>query len=152
MSEVRHTQTRTFLLRGTAVWLTSCLLACTAAEAPSVAARSETPPTGDQAQVEELVLVNRMRPDVIGVLHAHTPELVTFGQSTAKLRPVLNTALFIGDGLPIYDITQFTGGAPSPVGCSWCISTPQLGRALAMVMGNKDGSLLLDHGIALVGP
>ena len=61
-------------------------------------------------------------------------------------------ALFIGDGLPIYDITAFTGGAPSPVGCSWCISTPQLGRALAMVMGNKDGSLLLDHGIALVGP
>jgi hypothetical protein len=77
---------------------------------------------------------------------------VTFGQSSTKLRPVLNTALFIGDGLPIYDLTTFTGGAPSPVSCAHCISTPQLGRALAGVMGNKDGSLLLDHGIALGAP
>ena len=88
----------------------------------------------------------------MAILHAHTPELVTFASSSVKLRPVLNTALFIGDGLPIYDLTKFTGGAPSPVSCAHCISTPQLGRALAEVMGNKDGSLLLDHGIALGAP
>ncbi len=88
----------------------------------------------------------------MAVVHAHTPELRTFGQSSVKLCPVLNSALFIGDGLPIYDITKFTGGAPSPVSCVACISTPQLGKALAMVMGAKDGSLLLDHGIALGAP
>jgi ribulose-5-phosphate 4-epimerase/fuculose-1-phosphate aldolase len=96
--------------------------------------------------------IYKARPDIMAILHAHTPELVTFGQSSVKLRPVLNTALFIGDGLPIYDLTKFTGGAPSPVSCAHCISTPQLGRALAEVMGNKDGSLLLDHGIALGAP
>src|SRR4029434_978137 len=64
-------------------------------------------------------------------------------------QPVLNAALFMGEGLPVYDITKFTGGAPSPVSCSWCISTPQLGRALADIMGKHEGSLLLDHGIAL---
>jgi HCOMODA/2-hydroxy-3-carboxy-muconic semialdehyde decarboxylase len=96
--------------------------------------------------------IYKARPDIMAVLHAHTPELVTFGQSSVKLRPVLNTALFIGDGLPIYDLTKFTGGAPSPVSCAHCISTPQLGRALAEVMGNKDASLLLDHGIALGAP
>jgi HCOMODA/2-hydroxy-3-carboxy-muconic semialdehyde decarboxylase len=93
--------------------------------------------------------IYKARPDIMAVLHAHTPELVTFGQSTVKLRPVLNTALFIGDGLPMYDITKFTGGARSPVSCAWCISTPQLGRALAGVMGKSDAALLLDHGIAL---
>jgi len=93
--------------------------------------------------------IYKARPDIMAILHAHTPELVTFGQSSVKLRPVLNTALFIGDGLPIYDLTTFTGGAPSPVSCAHCISTPQLGRALAEVMGSKDASLLLDHGIAL---
>lgn len=96
--------------------------------------------------------IYKARPDIMAILHAHTPELVTFGQSSVKLRPVLNTALFIGDGLPIYDLTKFTGGAPSPVSCAHCISTPQLGRALAEVMGNKDASLLLDHGIALGAP
>jgi ribulose-5-phosphate 4-epimerase/fuculose-1-phosphate aldolase len=96
--------------------------------------------------------IYKARPDIMAILHAHTPELVTFGQSSATLRPVLNTALFIGDGLPMYDLSTFTGGAPSPVSCAQCISTPQLGRALAEVMGNKDGSLLLDHGIALGAP
>jgi ribulose-5-phosphate 4-epimerase/fuculose-1-phosphate aldolase len=38
------------------------------------------------------------------------------------------------------------------VSCAHCISTPQLGRALAEVMGKKDASLLLDHGIALGAP
>ena len=96
--------------------------------------------------------IYKARPEIMAILHAHTPELVTFASSSVKLRPVLNTALFIGDGLPIYDLTKFTGGAPSPVSCAHCISTPQLGRALAEVMGNKDGSLLLDHGIALGAP
>ena len=96
--------------------------------------------------------IYKARPDIMAVLHAHTPELVSFGQSAVKLRPVLNTALFIGDGLPLYDLTKFTGGAPSPVSCAHCISTPQLGRALAGMMREKDAALLLDHGIALGAP
>jgi HCOMODA/2-hydroxy-3-carboxy-muconic semialdehyde decarboxylase len=96
--------------------------------------------------------IYKTRPDITAILHAHTPELVTFGKSSATLRPVLNTALFIGDGLPIYDLTKFTGGAPSPVSCAHCISTPQLARALAQLMGGKDASLLLDHGIAVGAP
>jgi HCOMODA/2-hydroxy-3-carboxy-muconic semialdehyde decarboxylase len=96
--------------------------------------------------------IYKTRPDITAILHAHTPELVTFGKSSATLRPVLNTALFIGNGLPIYDLTKFTGGAPSPVSCAHCISTPQLARALAQLMGGKDASLLLDHGIAVGAP
>ena len=92
----------------------------------------------DLAQYSERYIhgeIYKARPDVMAILHAHTPELVTFGQTSVKLRPVLSTALFIGEGLPIYDLTKFTGGAPSPVSCAHCISTPQLGRALAQVMG-----------------
>lgn len=93
--------------------------------------------------------IYRARPDVMAVLHAHTPELKTFASSSVKLRPVSNRALFIGDGFPVYDLTKFTGGAPSPVGCTHCISTPELGRALAKTMGSAPVSLLLDHGIAM---
>ncbi|MFM9969620.1 MAG: class II aldolase/adducin family protein [Burkholderiales bacterium] len=93
--------------------------------------------------------IYRARPEVMAILHAHTPELKTFGQSTVKLRPVYARARFVGAGFPVYDLTQFTGGAPSPVSCTHCISTPELGRALAKQMGNAPVSLLLDHGIAM---
>jgi HCOMODA/2-hydroxy-3-carboxy-muconic semialdehyde decarboxylase len=88
--------------------------------------------------------IYRARPDIMAVLHAHTPELRVFGQSSEKLRPVWNRALFIGDGLPVFDIVKF-----DPDVTSTLINSPQLGRALVGLMGNKDGALLLDHGIAL---
>ncbi len=93
--------------------------------------------------------IYKARPEVMAILHAHTPELRTFGQSSVKLRSVLDKARFIGAGFPLYDITQFTGGAPSPVSCMHCISTPELGRALADVMGKAPVAMLLEHGIAM---
>jgi ribulose-5-phosphate 4-epimerase/fuculose-1-phosphate aldolase len=102
---------------------------------------------GDIAQYSERFIhseIYRARPDVMAVLHAHTPELRVFGESNVKLRPVLAKAMFIGDGLPVFDIVKF-----EPQATNTLISSPALGRALVGVMGNKDGSLLLDHGIAL---
>jgi HCOMODA/2-hydroxy-3-carboxy-muconic semialdehyde decarboxylase len=107
----------------------------------------------DKSQFQEVFIhgeIYTARPDVMAVLHAHTPELVSFGLSSVPLRPVLLGANFIGDGLPIYDIRKYTGGYPSPVGCAHCISTADLGQALAAVIGNKGASLLLGHGIAVV--
>jgi HCOMODA/2-hydroxy-3-carboxy-muconic semialdehyde decarboxylase len=86
----------------------------------------------------------------MAVLHAHTPELVSFGLSSVPLRPVLLGGSFIGAGLPVYDIRKYTGGYPSPVGCAHCISTPELGRALAEVLGNRGAALLFGHGTAVV--
>jgi HCOMODA/2-hydroxy-3-carboxy-muconic semialdehyde decarboxylase len=102
---------------------------------------------GNVAQYSERFIhseIYRARPDVMAVLHAHTPELRVFGQSSVRLRPVWNRALFIGDGLPIFDIVKFDRDATSTL-----INSPELGRALVGLMGKKDGALLLDHGIAL---
>ena len=102
---------------------------------------------GNVAQYSERFIhseIYRARPDVMAVLHAHTPELRVFGQSSVKLRPVWNRALFIGDGLPVFDIVKFDRDATSTL-----INSPELGRALVGLMGKKDGALLLDHGIAL---
>lgn len=109
-------------------------------------------PTG-KSQFQEVFIhgeIYKARPDVMAILHAHTPELVSFGLSSVPLRPVLFGASFIGDGLPIYDIRKYTGGYASPVGCGHCISTPGLGQALAVVIGNKGASLLFGHGTAVV--
>ena len=94
--------------------------------------------------------IYKARPEVMAILHAHTPELRTFGQSSVTLRPVYEKVRFIGAGFPLYDITQFTGGAPSPVSCTHCISTPELGRAMVNVMGKAPVVMLLEHGIAMV--
>ena len=102
---------------------------------------------GNVAQYSERFIhseIYRARPNIMAVLHAHTPELRVFAQSSVKLRPVWNRALFIGDGLPIFDIVRFDRDATSTL-----INSPELGRALVGLMGNKDGALLLDHGIAL---
>ena len=107
----------------------------------------------DKAQFSEIFIhgeIYKARPDVMAIVHAHTPELVSFGVSAMPLRPGLLDARFIGEGLPIYDIREYTEGYPSPVGCAHCISTPGLGQALAGVLGNRGASLLLGHGIAVV--
>jgi ribulose-5-phosphate 4-epimerase/fuculose-1-phosphate aldolase len=107
----------------------------------------------DKSQFQEVFIhgeIYKARPDVMAVLHAHTPELVSFGLSSVPLRPVSFAATFIGAGLPVYDIRKYTGGYASPVGCAHCISTPELGRALAEVIGSKGASLLFGHGIAVV--
>lgn len=102
---------------------------------------------GNVAQYSERFIhseIYRAKPDIMAVLHAHTPELRVFSQSAVKLRPVWNRALFIGDGLPIFDIVKFDRDATSTL-----VNSPELGRALVGLMGNKDGALLLDHGIVL---
>jgi HCOMODA/2-hydroxy-3-carboxy-muconic semialdehyde decarboxylase len=108
----------------------------------------------DKSQFQEVYIhgeIYKARPDVMAVLHAHTPELVSFGLSSLPLRPVLHWAGFIGSGLPNYDIRKYTGGFASPVGCAHCISTPELGRALAQELGSRGAALLFGHGIAVVG-
>ncbi len=86
----------------------------------------------------------KARPDVMAVLHAHTPEIRTFSLGLVRLRPVINEAAFIGDGLPIHDIRNFD---PREI----LIRTPALGRSLALVLADKPSVLLKGHGIALTG-
>src|SRR5207244_13165104 len=86
--------------------------------------------------------IYKARPDVMAVLHAHTPEILAFTESSVALRPVVNGGTFIGDGLPLHDIRKFDLRET-------LIRTSALGRSVAMMMGNKPGDLLKGHGIAL---
>jgi HCOMODA/2-hydroxy-3-carboxy-muconic semialdehyde decarboxylase len=86
--------------------------------------------------------IYKARPDIMAVVHAHTPEIVAFTQSSVKLRAVSNGGTFIGDGLPMFDIRKFDPRES-------IITSPALGRAVAEVMGDKPAALLTGHGIAL---
>ena len=96
-------------------------------------------------QFQEIYLhgeIYMARPDVMAVVHAHTPEFLAFSQSSVRLRPVSNGGRFIGEGLPLFDIQEFHPRAG-------IINSPELGSALAEVMGASPAVLLTGHGIAI---
>jgi len=88
--------------------------------------------------------IYKARPDVMAVMHSHTPEFVAFSDSSVTLRPVVNGGVFIGDGLPLHDIRKFDPRES-------IIRTPELGKSVASALGKKPGLLLKGHGIALTG-
>lgn len=93
-------------------------------------------PRTDQAR--EIYLhgeIYKARPDVMAVVHAHTPEFVAFGMSSVPL--------WSGESpVPVWDIRPFNRDR------SGIVNTPALGQAMAETLGRNEAVLLWGHGIA----
>jgi HCOMODA/2-hydroxy-3-carboxy-muconic semialdehyde decarboxylase len=87
--------------------------------------------------------IYRANPNVMAVLHAQTPEIVAFTRGV-QLRPVVNGAAFIGDGLPVVNVSTLDPKQP-------LLSNPELGKAVAAALGTKSGVLLSGHGFVMTG-
>ena len=73
--------------------------------------------------------IYKARPDVMAIVHSHTPELSAFSVSSVRLRS--------GDReLPVYDIRKDNNGRGG------IVDTAALGRSMAQSLG-KDDALLL---------
>jgi L-fuculose-phosphate aldolase len=81
----------------------------------------------------------KARPDVNCVVHTHPPYATAFGSLREPLRPISHEGTIFSDGLPLFDHTTAL------------IVTPELGRRLAQTLGNCRGTLMKNHGIAVVG-
>jgi ribulose-5-phosphate 4-epimerase/fuculose-1-phosphate aldolase len=90
--------------------------------------------------------IYKARPDVMAVIHAHSPELIAFGASSVPLRNMIHTGSFINDGVPVFDIRKFGGTADDML-----IRNAALGKALAQTLGNKTAVILFGHGVAVTG-
>ena len=92
--------------------------------------------------------IYKVRPDVNAVVHSHSPTVVPFTVTRAKLRPLLHNAGFLGLGAPLFEIRKCAGH-----GTDLMILTPQLGKDLAKTLG-KDAAVVLmrGHGDSVVGP
>jgi ribulose-5-phosphate 4-epimerase/fuculose-1-phosphate aldolase len=92
--------------------------------------------------------IYKVRPDVNAVVHSHSPTVVPFTVTNAKLRPLLHNAGFLGLGAPLFEIRKTAGR-----GTDLMILTPQLGKDLAKKLG-KDAAVVLmrGHGDSVVGP
>jgi len=89
--------------------------------------------------------IYRLRPDVMAVVHCHPAELVAFSVSGVPLRPLIHTAGFLSDPVPVFEIRK-AGGMTDML-----IRNAQLGRALAETLGKNPAALLRGHGAVVTG-
>jgi len=90
--------------------------------------------------------IYKARPDVIAVVHNHSPSVIPFTVSNVPLRAVAHSGGFIAEGVPIFEIRE-AGGMSDML-----VRNAALGRALAQVLGNKPAALMRGHGATVVGP
>jgi ribulose-5-phosphate 4-epimerase/fuculose-1-phosphate aldolase len=89
--------------------------------------------------------IYRARPDVMAVVHAHSPDVIPFTVSATQLKPVYHMAGFISDGLPTFDIRKASGHETDML-----IRNSDLGRRLAQTLAKKPAALMRGHGAVIV--
>ena len=90
----------------------------------------------------------RARPDVMAVVHSHSPSVVPFSVvPTVPFRPVCHMCGFLGHGARTFEIRE-TGGDATDL----LIRSQALGAALAMALGADNAVLMRGHGSTVTGP
>jgi ribulose-5-phosphate 4-epimerase/fuculose-1-phosphate aldolase len=91
--------------------------------------------------------IYRTRPDVVSVVHSHSPAVVPFSVvSGTKLRPICHMCGFLGAATPVFEIRDV--GGP---GSDLLIRDSRLGAALAQSLGQSAAVLMRGHGSTVVG-
>lgn len=90
--------------------------------------------------------IYRSRPDVMAVIHSHSPAIITFGVTGARLRPICHMSGFLGAQVPVFEIRN-AGGENTDL----LIRNQALGKALAKDLAGNSVALLRGHGNVVVG-
>lgn len=90
--------------------------------------------------------IYRARPEVIAIVHSHSPALIPFGITGTGLKPVFHMSGFLGSATPIFEIREAGGPATDML-----ISNRKLGAALAKSLGGAAFALMRGHGAVAVG-
>jgi len=90
--------------------------------------------------------IYKARPDVMSVVHTHSPGVVPFTVSQVPLRPMYHNAAFLAAGAPVWDIRKDFGET------DMLVRDPARGKSLAERLGDKSVVLMRGHGDVTVGP
>jgi HCOMODA/2-hydroxy-3-carboxy-muconic semialdehyde decarboxylase len=90
--------------------------------------------------------IYKARPDVMSVVHTHSPGVIPFTVSQAPLRPMYHNAAFLAAGAPVWDIRKDFGET------DMLVRDSSLGKSLAQTLGDKSVVLMRGHGDVTVGP
>ena len=89
--------------------------------------------------------IYRARPEVMCVVHNHSPSVVPFSVTDVPMRALYHMASFVGEGLPNFEIRNVRKGT------DLLIRDAQLGKALAATLAAKPAALMRGHGSVVVG-
>jgi HCOMODA/2-hydroxy-3-carboxy-muconic semialdehyde decarboxylase len=90
--------------------------------------------------------IYRARPDIMSVVHSHSPSVIPFGLVGVPMQAMFHNAAFLAAGVPVFDIRGKFGATDLLVG------NATKGVALAEAMGDRDVVLMRAHGAVACGP
>ena len=89
--------------------------------------------------------IYRARPDVVAVVHSHSPSVIPFAITHNPLKPVFHMSGFLGSGSAHFEIREAVGNS------DMLIRSAYLGEALAKSLGKHNCVLMRGHGSTVVG-
>ena len=89
--------------------------------------------------------IYRARPDVVAVVHSHSPSVIPFAITHNPLRPVFHMSGFLGSGSAHFEIRDAGGDTDMLIRSSY------LGEALARSLARHSCVLMRGHGSTVVG-
>ena len=89
--------------------------------------------------------IYRARPEVMVVVHSHSPSVIPFGVTRTKLRPIYHMGSFLWSGAPVWDIRKVREDN------DLLVRDRPLGAALAGALGKCNCVLMRGHGMTVVG-
>lgn len=89
--------------------------------------------------------IYRARPDVVAVVHSHSPSVIPFAITHNPLKPVFHMSGFLGSGSAHFEIREAAGNT------DMLIRSAYLGEALAKSLGKHNCVLMRGHGSTVVG-
>jgi len=89
--------------------------------------------------------IYRARPEVMAVVHSHSPSVIPFGATRTKLRPIYHMGSFLWSGAPVFEIRKEKQDS------DLLVRDRSLGKALATTLSSHTCVLMRGHGMTVVG-
>ena len=85
------------------------------------------------------------RPEIVSVVHNHSPSVIPFGVTAKKLKPLLHMCASIGHEVPVWDSRTKFGDT------DLLVANMDMGRDLAKLLGPRRTALMRGHGAVVAG-
>jgi HCOMODA/2-hydroxy-3-carboxy-muconic semialdehyde decarboxylase len=85
------------------------------------------------------------RPDVVSVVHNHSPSTIPFGVTGKRMKPLLHMCASIGHDVPLWDSHDKFGNT------ALLVSDMKMGRDLAKRLAKGRTALMRGHGAVIAG-
>lgn len=102
---------------------------------------------GREAYTERFIhgAVYERRPEVMAVVHNHSPNVIPYGVTGTRLRPLLHMCASMGSHVPIWDSQDKFGDT------TLLVSDMAMGRDLVDCLADNRAALMRGHGCVVLG-